>query len=75
MPKAVFLVFPSRGQWWVDLEGNAEGPFGSRADAIVGAIPLAEAIERTGRKAEVLAPGDDSRHHVAWPEVARRRRA
>ena len=75
MTKAVFLVFPSRGQWWVDLEGNAEGPFDSRADAITGAIPMAQAVEQSGRKAEVLAPGDDSRHHVAWPQTALRRRA
>jgi hypothetical protein len=74
MPKAVFLVYFSHGKWWVDLDGKATGPFTTRAVAIVEAIPLAQAMQKSGRPAEVLAPGDDKRHHVAWPPGAERRR-
>lgn len=75
MTKAVFLVYLSRAEWWVDLEGKATGPYATRATAILEAIPLAQAIEATGRPAEVLAPGDDKRYHVAWPPGTERRRA
>ena len=74
MTKAVFLVYPSHGKWWIDLEGKASGPSPSRAAAIAEAIKLAEATERSGRPSEVLAPGDDKRHHVAWPPHRARQR-
>jgi hypothetical protein len=73
MTKAVFLVYPSHGQWWIDLEGKASGPCKSRAAAIADAIRLAQASEQSGRPSEVLAPGDDRRHHVAWPVPTTRR--
>lgn len=75
MTKAVFLVYFSHEQWWIDLEGRARGPFATRAATIVDAIPLAQAAQAGGRCAEVLAPGDDQRHHVAWPPAMPRRRA
>ena len=74
MTKAVFLVYASRNQWWVDCEGRATGPYLTRAAAIVEAIPQAQAMLASGRPAEVLAPGDDRHHHVAWPPVTMRRR-
>ena len=74
MTKAVFLVYPSHGQWWIDLEGKAAGPCVNRAAAIAEAIKLAQVSERSGRPSEVLAPGDDKRHHVAWPPQTTRRR-
>jgi hypothetical protein len=72
--KAVYLVYPSRGTWWVDFDGFATGPYGSRAAAISEAIPMAQQMQRSGRPAEVLAPGDDKRHYVAWPATTVRRR-
>jgi hypothetical protein len=74
MAKAVFLVLASQDRWWIDFDGAATGPFPSRAAAIVAAIPMAQQAEKSGRTAEVLAPGDDKRHHVAWPPHATRRR-
>ncbi len=74
MRKAVFLVYESRGGWWIDLDGRATGPHASRAVAIARAIPMAQARQAGGMPAEVLAPGDDHRHHVAWPPGVHRRR-
>jgi len=75
MSKAVFLVYFSHAKWWIDLDGRATGPFPTRAAAVVEAIPMAQAIAGTGRRAEVLAPGEDQRHHVAWPPGTERHRA
>lgn len=74
MSKAVFLVYFSHGEWWIDRDGKATGPFASRAAAVVEAIPMAQALQRVGRRAEVLAPGDDQHHRVAWPPGTERRR-
>jgi hypothetical protein len=75
MTKAVFLVYFSHARWWIDLDGKATGPFATRAAAIVEAIPMAQALQGAGRAAEVLAPGDDRQHHVAWPPGTERHRA
>jgi hypothetical protein len=71
--KAVFLVYSGRGQWWVDFEGHGTGPFVTRPVAIIEATSLARQMQQSGRPSEVLAPGDDNRHHVAWPNPARQR--
>jgi hypothetical protein len=75
MSKAVYLVYFSQAKWWVDLDGKASGPFLSKPIAIAEAIQLAQAAQQGGRNAEVLAPGDDKRHHVAWPAPSARSRA
>lgn len=73
MPEAVFLVFPNRGLWWVDLEGRAQGPFASQGDAIEAAVGLARAAERSGREARILAPGTDRDAEVDWRDTRQRK--
>ena len=74
MKKAVYLVYSSRGEWWVDLAGKAFGPRRTREDATTEAIAMAQRAVRAGAPSEVLVPGDDQHYHVAWPrpEAARK---
>ena len=54
MAKALYLVIDSRGEWWVDFEGKAHGPFTSRENAALEARSLARFQAHTGRHSEVL---------------------
>jgi hypothetical protein len=67
MAKTVFFVYFSRDNWWVDFNGQAAGPYATKAAAIASAVPLAEAVKTIGRRAEILAPGDDRRYELVWP--------
>ena len=66
MPKALFLVIRSGGNWWVDFEGAAEGPFPSRENAALEARSLAQLKAHSGRDAEVLVPDEQGRYWVIW---------
>lgn len=66
MSRALFVVIHSQGNWWVDVEGKAHGPYGTRQEAGEEAIQLARYAVHMGRGSEVLVPDDAGRHHVIW---------
>lgn len=66
MGKALFLVIQSRGSWWVDFEGKAAGPFGSRQDAALEARSLARFQAHSDRVSEVLVPDEAGKFWVIW---------
>jgi hypothetical protein len=66
MSTALYVVISSRGDWWVDIEGRASGPFATREAAAVEATQLAQFAAHTGRESEVLVPDDSGRHRVVW---------
>lgn len=66
MARALFVVILSRNSWWVDFEGKAHGPFGSREAAAEEARHLAQFAAHSGRDSEVLVPDDSGRHRVVW---------
>ena len=63
MSTAFYIVIMAHGLWGVDLEGKSSGPFTSLEVAMSGAISMAEAAARAGRRTEVLVsgPGHDNR--------------
>ena len=67
MAKTVFFIYFSRDNWWVDFNGKSAGPYTTEAAAIASAVPLAEAIGTLGRRAEILAPGEDRHYELVWP--------
>jgi hypothetical protein len=72
MTRALYVVILSRGDWWVDFEGKAHGPFSSREEAGEEACQLAQYLAHMGRESEVLVPDDSGRHRVMWTSGAER---
>jgi hypothetical protein len=66
MSRALYVVILSQGRWWVDLEGQAHGPFTSLEDAAKEGTQMARFAAHTGRPSEVLVPDDYGRYRVAW---------
>ena len=69
MAKALYLVIHSRGDWWVDFEGKAHGPFSSRENAALEARSLARFQTHTGRHSEVLVPDEHGKYWVIWSSL------
>lgn len=61
-----FLVVKVNEQWWVDCEGKGYGPFETRDEAAEGAQRLAAIFGDETRQAQVWAPDDEGRMHIAW---------
>lgn len=70
MAKALYLVIQSRDTWWVDLEGKANGPYSSRANAALEAQSLARFQAHSGREAEVLVPDEQGKYWVVWSSLS-----
>lgn len=66
MGKALYLIIFSRNEWWVDFEGRAFGPFGSRENAALEARALARFQSSAGQVSEVLVPDSEGRYWVVW---------
>jgi hypothetical protein len=62
MKTAIYIVLHSRDAWWIDLDGEAQGPFASLDVTIRTAIDIATAASRAGKRAEVrvMGPGHDN---------------
>lgn len=62
MKTSIYIVIAARDQWWVDLDGEAEGPFDGPDAAIRKAIDRASEISSAGGRSEVrvMAPGRDN---------------
>jgi hypothetical protein len=58
MKTAIYIVISSRGAWWVDLDGEADGPFGTLDAAISQAVETAKATSRRGGRSEVRVAGN-----------------
>jgi hypothetical protein len=62
MKTAIYIVIFARDAWWIDLDGEADGPFGTADAAIRMAVEKASAISRQGKRSEVRvkSPGHDN---------------
>jgi hypothetical protein len=61
-----FIVIESMGQWWVDCEGKAYGPFASRDEAQIEAVRIAITYGDGLRRSEVFVAGPDGIHRRIW---------
>ncbi|HHY50848.1 MAG TPA: hypothetical protein GYA10_14020 [Alphaproteobacteria bacterium] len=57
MKTAIYIVINSRDAWYVDLDGESNGPFTTIDAAIQNAIELAAATSRRGGRSEVRVMG------------------
>lgn len=69
MGKALYLVITSQGKWWVDVEGQAHGPYAGRAEAALEARALARLGAAAGRECEVLVPDEEGRFWIIWSSL------
>jgi hypothetical protein len=62
MKTAIYIVIFARDSWWIDLDGNADGPFGTLDAAIHNAIEKAKLDATRGSRSEVRVkgPGHDN---------------
>lgn len=66
MATALYVVISSQENWWVDVAGQAHGPFPTREAAAQEATQLAQFAAHSGHESEVLVPDDSGRHQVVW---------
>lgn len=74
MSTALYVVILSRGDWWVDFEGHANGPFATKEDAALEATQLARFAAHSGHDSEVLVPDEHGRHRIVWASETEPRR-
>jgi hypothetical protein len=62
MRTSIYIVIYSRDAWWVDLDGESDGPFGTLDAAIGQAVELAKSTARSGGRSEVrvMGPGQNN---------------
>jgi hypothetical protein len=63
MATEIYIVLFFRDRWWIDLNGDAEGPFVSLESAMAEAVSRAAAASRQGGRSEVrvAGPGHDNK--------------
>lgn len=61
-----FIVIESMGQWWVDCEGKAYGPFATPDEARIEAVRIAIAYGDESRRSEVFIADPDGTPRRIW---------
>lgn len=58
MKTSIYIVIYARQSWWVDLDGESDGPYGTADAAISQAVEMAKATSRRGGRSEVRVAGN-----------------
>lgn len=66
MPTSIYIVIHASGKWWIDLEGKATGPFSTVEIAMAGAVSMASADARAGKRSEVRVAGPGHNNEVIY---------
>jgi hypothetical protein len=61
-----FIIFQSRGSWWIDNEGTEFGPFASKRRAGTEALSIARTFGDKARRSCVFMPDDEGKHRLIW---------
>jgi hypothetical protein len=61
-----FIVIESVGQWWVDCEGKAYGPFETQDEAKIEAVRIAITYGDRDRRSEVFVANADGAPRRIW---------
>jgi hypothetical protein len=71
MKTAIYIVIYAREAWWIDLDGEADGPFGTRDAATQQAIAVAAAKARNGGRSEVRVAGPLYENQLVYQSAER----
>ena len=71
MKTAIYIVIYARESWWIDLDGTADGPFGTLDAAIHNAIANAKLAEAKGGRSEVRVKGPGHDNALVYQSAAK----
>jgi hypothetical protein len=61
-----FIVFASKGRWWIDNEGTEFGPFSSKEAAGAEAVTIARQFGDKQRRSRIYWPDEGGRQVMIW---------
>lgn len=71
MATAIYIVLFARDAWWIDLDGQAEGPFQTRQLATGEALARATATSSRGGRSEVRLSAPGHENELIYQSTAR----
>ncbi len=71
MKTSIYIVIYSRDAWWIDLDGEADGPFGTLDAAIRNAVDKATATSQRGDRSEVRVMGQGHDNAMVYQSAAK----
>lgn len=71
MSTSIYIVVFARHAWWIDLDGETDGPYGSADAAIRQAISRATDIARRGGRSEVHVSGPGYDNDLVYQSAQR----
>lgn len=69
MKTAIYIVIQARNAWWVDLDGESEGPYAGLDVAIRHAVDRASETSRVGGRSEVRVMGPNHELALVYQSV------
>jgi hypothetical protein len=69
MKTAIYIVINARSAWWVDLDGESEGPYQALDSAIRRAVERATETSGSGGRSEVRVAGPDRASALVYQSV------
>ena len=71
MSTAIYIVIFARDAWWIDLDGDSDGPFGTIEAAIRNAVDKASATSHRGGRSEVRVMGGGHDNALVYQSTQR----
>lgn len=71
MATSIFIVIYARDSWWIDLNGESQGPFASLESAMAEAVANAAATSRQGGRSEVRVTGPGYHNKLIYQSTDR----
>lgn len=62
----VYLVLQIGGEWWVERETKACGPYQTKEDAEAGAFHILDLFGDPDRRAEIWSPNEEGKMRMIW---------
>ena len=71
MATSIYIVICVQDRWFIDLDGEAEGPFATLESAMAEAVARAAATSRQGGRSEVRVSGPGHENELIYQSAER----
>ena len=71
MATSIYIVICVQDRWFIDLDGEAEGPFTTLESAMAEAVARAAATSRQGGRSEVRVSGPGHENELIYQSAER----
>ena len=71
MATSIYIVLFARDRWWIDLNGESDGPFVTLETAMAEAVSRAASASRQGERSEVRVAGPDHENKLIYQSTER----